>query len=273
MSSGQLGRIGRFTAFLLGSVVVLGYVSDAKATLVAYDGFDYSAGAVLKDLNGGTGWTSPWNDTDTQASTLSDPTKCRPPALLIWTAWVTPCKPQGLVCLIQESTGPLTVVAHFHTAIPALPGSVSWRNVSDRTMEIPPTARIPAVLTWPTFDLSDVSGANQERLNLGPKNSNSYWNDPTASPPTQVDYVQFRNPQMAGGLLETNLPNKEVTRPTPNIGVSPAGNFNGQARDAFANVLVTQTNLYVDPDRPSWRCDDAGRHPRLDQSAIGPDSQ
>jgi len=50
-------------------------VGQAKATLLAYEGFDYTANTAVVDANGGTGWTGAWTVSATNGSqTVLSPT-------------------------------------------------------------------------------------------------------------------------------------------------------------------------------------------------------
>jgi hypothetical protein len=60
-------RSAKLMGALLGVVVAVGAARDARAELLAYEGFNYTPGSLLVDangvgLNGGTGWgTNPWD--------------------------------------------------------------------------------------------------------------------------------------------------------------------------------------------------------------------
>jgi len=50
-------------------------VGQAKATLLAYEGFDYTANTAVADANGGTGWNAAWTASSTNGSqTVLSPT-------------------------------------------------------------------------------------------------------------------------------------------------------------------------------------------------------
>jgi hypothetical protein len=57
----------RWLAALATSMAALGMVHDARATVLAYEGFDYTAGSLLVNagvgLNGGTGFAGAWDET------------------------------------------------------------------------------------------------------------------------------------------------------------------------------------------------------------------
>lgn len=263
MNSGHLGWIRTLLIAIVGSTVAAGFAGRANAELLAYDGFDYTAGAGLKDLNGGSGWTSAWDEQNNlifsdviQAGSLSymdsmgNSLQTTGGKLLNTGAGGTS---QGGRSLARRNSGS------------------TWMSfIAQRVGETdgdPANGLYPRGANLATFDMA---GGALERMNIGPKNSNSFWNDPNTS--TQFDYIQFRHPQMNNGVLEENLPNLATTRPTPNIGTpAQGGNFNGNARDAFANVLVQNVNLYViriDHLGDEMTADDVRVwiNPRLDQT-------
>src|SRR5262245_35500460 len=54
------GANSMFRHLLYGGALVAAVASHAAATLIAYEPFDYPAGAVLNGQNGGVGYTAPW---------------------------------------------------------------------------------------------------------------------------------------------------------------------------------------------------------------------
>jgi hypothetical protein len=267
MNSKHLGHMRNAFAVGFASIAVMGFVSNAKAAVLAYEGFDYTAGAGLLNLNGGTGWTSPWNEA--QAAIGAD---------AIQAGSLTYTDSQNNVLLTTGgkllNTGSSGTSSQGGRSIARINSGTTWMSfLAQRVGEVDPDPAngiYPRGANLATFDLTGTSAVTQEKLNIGPKNSNSFWNDPNTS--TQVDYIQFRHPSMNNGVLETNLPNRETTRPTPNIS-TPAlgGNFNGNARDSFANALVQNVNLYViriDHLGDEMTADDirVWINPRLDQT-------
>lgn len=266
MNSGHLGQMKVLLGALSGLIVASGLATSARATVLAYEGFDYTAGAGLLNLNGGTGWTSPWNDQ--QAAIGAD---------AIQAGSLSYTDSQGNV--LQTTGGKLLNTGSAGTSQGGR--SLERRNSGTTWLSFlaqrvgpddgdPTNGLYPRGANLATFDLTGTTATTQEKLNIGPKNTNSFWNDPNTS--TQVDYIQFRHPTMNNGVLETNLPNRATTRPTPNIGTAASGgNFNGNARDSFANALVQNVNFYViriDHLGDEMTADDirVWINPRLDQT-------
>jgi hypothetical protein len=266
MNSGHLDRTRALLVALLSSFAVMGLSSRAHAEVLAYDGFEYTPTAALLNLNGGTGWTSPWNDA--QGAIGADVIQAG--SLGYTDSMGNALQTAGGKLLNTGSTG----TSQGGRSIARRNSGSTW--ISFLAQRIGETDGDPANGLYPrganlaTFDLTGTSAVTQEKLNIGPKNSASFWNDPMTS--TQVDYIQFRHPTMNNGVLETNLPNLATNRPTPNIGTpATGGNFNGNARDAFADELVQNVNLYVmriDHIGDEMTADDirVWINPRLDQT-------
>ena len=237
MNCKYLDQYGTLKALALSSIVLLGLSSSAHATVLAYEGFVYTPGAGLAGLNGGTGtWTTAWNSAETQTGTAIGNDVIQADSLTYTDSQNNVLQTAGGKLLNTASGG---VASNGGRSLTRISSGTTWisylsKRVGDPDGD-PANGLYPRGANLATFDLSDASGANQERLNLGPKNSGSSY---TTTGGDVLDYVQFRYPSLSVGVLETNLPNKETTRPTP----QPA---TGLVRDAYANQLVQNTNLYV----------------------------
>lgn len=55
-------------SFVVSAAVAIGTSLSSKASLVAYEGFDYTAGNTLFGMNGGSGWGAAWANLGTTAS-------------------------------------------------------------------------------------------------------------------------------------------------------------------------------------------------------------
>lgn len=243
------------------SSLLLAFVlaSPATAALVAYEGFDYAANAGLLGLSGGSGWSGGWDDS--QAVIGAD---------AIQSGSMSYTDSMGNV--LQTSGGHLlntgiggtsqggrTLAARRATGTTWISFIAQRAGASDGD---PNQGLFPRGANLAVFDLANATGANIEKLNIGPNNTGPYWIDPITS--QHLDRYQFRYPSMNAALMEMDDPHVATNRPTRNT-------QNGVLRDAHTEVLRTDVNFVViriDHIGDEFTADDVRiwMNPRLDQA-------
>jgi hypothetical protein len=224
------------------AVVTLASLANMATTsfaqLLAYEGFDYTVGAGLNGLAGGVGWDKPgftgWDGS--QAAIGADVIQAG--SLQYTDTLGNVLTTTGGKLLNTGSAG--ASQGGRYLAERRSTGSTWMSFLSQRIGELNTDGTYLGGANLALFDLTRDN--NQERLNIGPENSNNSWLNPDTN--EREDRFQLRYPNVSLQLLNSHLP-EESQPPTPNFNTASNGTIAGRYRDVFTEASTHNVNLFV----------------------------
>lgn len=241
MQHAKIGLLWKLSVVVTSALLVFAAASVASADLLAYEPFDYSTGAALSGLDGGSGWEGGWDAEHPDAAIGADSIQ---EGSMSYT--------DGMGNVLQTSGGHLLNTGTAGVSQPGRDfdfrqstGSTWFSFIVQRTGP-ENTDMVPAEGLYPRganigifdrfFDENTQAEVFQEQFTMGPNGTGRFWTDPDTLAP--VDRYQLTLSMMNNAVLEANDPNIAANRPTRNT-------TNDRYEDAFTEVLRNDVNFFV----------------------------